>query len=373
MGDQNPNLDLLRSLAVLAVFATHQLESMAGCRPGGCSAFGVNTHFLGQAGVLIFFVHTSLVLMQSLERTRTNLCGWELIRHFYIRRAFRIYPLSICLIVLSITLSIPPNALGAPYRWEGLNWALSNLLLVQNVTHSGDVSNPLWSLPYEVQMYLMLPVLFLSLGAAGRREAERTKGSGLSRLAMIYAAGLALSVAHPLFRYLPCFLAGVAAYQLSGAVPARLPGWLWCPTITGAIALYAMTPYDVRLKAFPLCLLIGVTIPRFQANSGAIAAAAAQIAKYSYGIYLCHTPILWLLYRKLTVPGWQRPILAAIGTVAVSLACYHAIERPLIRIGGRLASRLSQETGDRNRPDSGRRIVEIAGPTRSCTGSATMV
>jgi len=38
---------------------------------------------------------------------------------------------------------------------------LANVLLLQNVTMSGSVVIPLWSLPYEIQMYLVLPAIFL--------------------------------------------------------------------------------------------------------------------------------------------------------------------------------------------------------------------
>lgn len=66
---QNSNLDILRSVAVLAVFLCHLLQVMAGCKFGERLAFGIETYSLGQIGVVIFFVHTSLVLMQSMERT----------------------------------------------------------------------------------------------------------------------------------------------------------------------------------------------------------------------------------------------------------------------------------------------------------------
>src|SRR5580704_7033323 len=92
------NLNILRSIAVLAVFVSHALQVMARCRLGEGRAYGVDTFALGRVGVLLFFVHTSLVLMQSLERTKLG--GWPLMRHFYIRRAFRIYPLSVCLVLL---------------------------------------------------------------------------------------------------------------------------------------------------------------------------------------------------------------------------------------------------------------------------------
>jgi peptidoglycan/LPS O-acetylase OafA/YrhL len=276
----------------------------------------------------IFFVHTSLVLMQSLERARTTRNGWALIRWFYMRRAFRIYPLSACVILLSIALSIPPNAVGVPYHWQGARWLLANLLLVQNIPGIPEVASPMWSLPYEVQMYLVLPVLFLLLTAANSRW----------RLAAICIVG-SLCPLQYLLRYVPCFLTGVIAYKLLGQVRPRLPAWLWCPTVIGAVALYVRAPYSTP-KEYLICLIIGVLIPLFRANRGPISAVAANIAKYSYGVYLCHTPILWLLYCKLAMPGWQRLLWLVLATAAVSVACYHAIERPLIEFGTRLANRV---------------------------------
>jgi peptidoglycan/LPS O-acetylase OafA/YrhL len=324
------NLDILRSVAVLTVLLTHLLQVTAGCKFDEHIAYGIETYSLGAVGVLLFFVHTSLVLMQSLERSSGARTGWRLVRFFYIRRAFRLYPLSISVILLSIALSIPPNALGTPYRWGGVRWLFSNLLLVQNISGSGLVAHPLWSLPFEVQMYLVLPALFLLVSPPK---------SGI-RLTVIYIAGVALSPLHFLFRYVPCFLAGVVAYKLARHVRPRVPAWLWGPTVVAAVAYYTWAPYSTRRpKDVMICVIVGILIPFFRANSGPIAAAAAQVAKYSYGIYLCHTPVLWLLYRKLSIPGWQRPIWLLIGTGAAAVACYRWIERPMIELGTRLANR----------------------------------
>jgi len=328
------NLDILRSVAVMAVFVTHTLQVSAGCKVGDHFAYGVETYSLGRIGVLIFFVHTSLVLMQSLERTGTDLSDLLLIRYFYIRRTFRIYPLSIFVVMLSIAFSIPKNALGIPYIWYGTKWLVRNLLLIQNIGDNNVVSAPMWSLPYEVQMYLVLPVLFLVL------RAHR----GSARLICIYFIGGFISLLHPVFRYLPCFLAGVMAYKLLETVRPRLWAWLWCPAVIGVVVLYVrLVPYsDGSWLADDLsCLIIGAMIPLFHKTAGTIATVASQVAKYSYGIYLCHTPIMWLLYRKLTIPHWQQPICLVIATGLVSVACYHAIEHPLIELGSRLANRMS--------------------------------
>jgi peptidoglycan/LPS O-acetylase OafA/YrhL len=243
---QDANLDILRAVAVLAVFLTHGLQVTAGVKYGEKLAYGVDTFALGRIGVLLFFVHTSLVLMQSLERTSARLAGWDLVRHFYVRRAFRIYPLSICLILLSLAFMIPPNALGGAYRWQGWNWFLSNLFLVQNITAQDSVASPLWSLPFEVQMYLVLPLLFLAL------RIPRVQGV----LFVSYLAGAVLSLMHPVFLYAPCFMSGVMAFKLLESGRPRFAAWLWFPALLGLVALYVGTPYsdDNWFKNVGVCL-----------------------------------------------------------------------------------------------------------------------
>ena len=329
---EDPNLDILRSVAVLAVFGTHTLQVIAGCKYGEHFAYGVETYAVGRIGVLLFFVHTSTVLMQSLERTAKRLFRWPLVLHFYIRRMFRIYPLSVCLILLSITLSIPPNALNVPFRSHGMKSLVANLLLIQNITGNRDVASPLWSLPYEVQMYLVLPILFLSL-----------RGSkAFARLGLLYLNGIILGVFFPLCQYVPCFLAGVIAYQLLRTLKPRFPGRLWCPAMIGTAILYTITP-ESWSKDVLCCLAVGLSIPLFYRKAGIIATCASHIAKYSYGIYVCHTPVLWLLYRKLTLPAWQRLSGLVILTGILSVVCYYVIEHPLIQIGARLANKVSMK------------------------------
>src|ERR1017187_9066946 len=57
---------------------------------------------IGIFGVLLFFVHTSLVLMYSMRRS--HLTGFALVKDFYIRRFFRIYPLSILAVLMAVAL-----------------------------------------------------------------------------------------------------------------------------------------------------------------------------------------------------------------------------------------------------------------------------
>jgi peptidoglycan/LPS O-acetylase OafA/YrhL len=50
-----------------------------------------------------------------------------------------------------------------------------------------------------------------------------------------------------------------------------------------------------------LCLVLGASLPFFrELTNRHICIAAQNLAKYSYGIYLCHYPLMWFFYRKLS-------------------------------------------------------------------------
>ena len=161
---ESGNLDFLRTTAVLLVVTQHLCKRLRIDQLGW-----IPTSSLGWFGVLLFFVHTSLVLMYSMERT--PLSGWPLVRNFYIRRLFRIYPLSILTVVVAVALSVDSSINGI----AGLSWGsrpgrvslLAHLLLVQNIAQVKSIVNVLWSLPFEVQMYVLLP--FYSSGFGGVR------------------------------------------------------------------------------------------------------------------------------------------------------------------------------------------------------------
>jgi peptidoglycan/LPS O-acetylase OafA/YrhL len=66
------------------------------------------------------------------------------------------------------------------------------------------------------------------------------------------------------------------------------------------------------------------------------------VAKYSYGIYLFHTPCIWLAFGKGRALGTVASTFCLIALVAASSALsYHLIEDPLIRVGKRVASRMT--------------------------------
>jgi peptidoglycan/LPS O-acetylase OafA/YrhL len=332
-----PNLDALRALAVLLVFADHVLETAA----GGAGTFGPFDRYLGRLGVLLFFVHTCFVLMFSLERQGGS--GWPLSRAFYVRRVLRIYPLAVAC-VLGVVL------VGVPVRpWDEFSFPAAfdlaaNFALVTNLTLSPDVIAPLWTLPVELQMYVLLPGIFLLVA----RDDSGDPAPVTSLYLLSVAAALVLPGLSPrlsLFACAPAFMAGVVAYVFWQRAASRWPAWAWLPFLAAVVAAYVaveeITPgvHHAELAA-AITLVVGLAIPLFkQSSSRTLNFATRTLARYSYGIYLFNLPALWFAFEVMPDGTAEVRLLVAVGVTALLAAAgHHLIEAPFMRLGRRVRS-----------------------------------
>jgi len=344
------NLDILRAVAVTLVFGNHLTVTL---QIRGWGSFG-------HLGVLLFFVHTALVLMMSMART--GLRGAALYENFLIRRLFRMYPLSVLCVLLVVILKIPITAWAAGYVWQGWRVFVSNLLLTQNLTHSVSVNGVLWSLPYEIQMYALLPIIYLIL--------DKRRKPSTAILLWLLSVVIAFSecVLQPfgsddrylLTRYFPCFMSGIVAWSMMRrSTRPRCPSWAWPIALAGLVLLsrtltarinlhpaaagdHSWHSYFADVASDWICAtLTGLLIPFFaQMQNAAVRLIARTVAKYSYGIYLFHVPVLWftLVRFRTQWPGLNLA-LALLSLAVVSVAAYHFIEEPFIEWGKRLANR----------------------------------
>ena len=335
------NLDLLRAFAVLLVLGAHLFLAIA---PNGVPGLG---HFssLGIFGVLVFFVHTSLVLMLSLERMRERDVS-STTASFYLRRVFRIYPLAIITVLLATAFKY--CTLTGPELW-------ANIALVMNFTQSPLAIAPLWSLPYEMDMYVVLPFLFIF---AQRYRSAWAVFALMPLSAIVALLQPAWLPRFDVIQYAGCFLPGIIAYRLSRA-PRRCswPPLLW-PVLMVAMALgySAVAALHIR-PAFPLrwtaCLVLGWAAPRFQdIPYEQVRHWAGVVAKYSYGIYLMHTFSLHIAFVSLAGFNvlFRWPVFLVTIVVFPYLA-YHLIEKPGIYFGKRLAAHFFPPRGGQPAPD----------------------
>ena len=319
-----PNLDLLRSIAVTYVVIDHSFLANGIKELGRWSTF-----WLGDVGVYMFFVHTSLVLMWSLERKPHTL-------DFYIRRAFRIYPLAWVAILCVFLFHAPVMGYfyhvphPVPARAFVESW-----LLMQNLGRGWNFIGVLWSLPLEVQMYLFLPALFFFV----RKNFSLWPILVLWTFIVAYDHQHSSSAVNDFAVVIPDFLCGVIAYISYSRRKPMVPGWLLPVYIVVLTLLYLVKPNTFRSWYF--CLALGLGLASFrEIRAPWLIRASHEVAKYSYGIYLFHSFALVLAFYLL--PGKPLALQLAIEFAAIAIfavAAYHLVEKPMIKLGSRLAAR----------------------------------
>jgi peptidoglycan/LPS O-acetylase OafA/YrhL len=343
-------LDGLRGVAILLVLAFHFRLI-----PGGW--LGVDIFF-----VLSGFLITTLLAEEWQRRGSISL------KHFYLRRALRLLPafLTLLMCYLLISLLFPPAAgMGARLRevlvaacyvanWPGLHQT--------NMPVLGHT----WSLSVEEQFYLLWPLLFflmLRLGLS-RRRILTLVGAGI-----IVSAALRIV----LYRMYPVMGPEKAAniMRLYMGLDTRADALL-VGCLTGLLATWGMLPRSRRflfwgsLTTLGAALLLGYlaltrsmehsqfyhglftavafmaacNIARLLAGPLPLVSPALEcrpligIGRISYGLYLFHIPVLALLPLDLAYPVFL--FMALVGTFACAGLCYFLIERPCLRLKSRL-------------------------------------
>ena len=338
---ESSNLDVLRDTAVLLVLFAHLMVFW------GVPLLGrLTVIYLGLLGVLLFFVHTSLVLMFSLERQTAKMGPRHAWLIFMIRRCFRVYPLSMLIVTVIFFAKIPAVSLGThTLKVADLNWwgYIANLGLFQNLTNATSVVGPLWSLPYEMQMYVLLPALFWF--------ALRLRS--VWGLLVLWLCAVSLALVQMEFgripdfvKYVPCFLPGIIAFKLSKSAVPRIP-FAFLPVLLAVWSvLFGITPKSVQYPvAWLICLFTGILLPQFiEVKSSSVKLVSHLLAKYSYGIYIAHYVCIWAAFMALQqLPLPVQWVVFWGLMVGLPAALYHTVEGPMIKYGNTLTKRMFAE------------------------------
>jgi peptidoglycan/LPS O-acetylase OafA/YrhL len=362
------DIELLRAIAVLGV-VFHHVQGMP--FPGGLPHLE-SSAALGQLwwGVDLFFAISGFVIGRSLipllHGCSSRQHFWEVTREFWIRRAFRLLPSAWLWLLLILFATVFVNSSGAFGSLQAnLRATLAGFLQFANFRFADAIfryeygaSFVYWTLSLEEQFYLLLPLLvlvsrkhlvwvLLALVAVQLvtwrtflLSAIRTDALALGVLLAIWSAQPGYLrwepkvLRHPVFSLLLLFVAG--------AVMA------WLATERFNFAFY-------RIGAIAILCAILVWVASYDRDyllpRGRLKSLLIWVGSRSYGIYLIHIPVFFLireLWFRFAPLGSQdvasHPVVVLITALTLitllSELNYRFIELPMRNRGARVVQRL---------------------------------
>lgn len=343
------HLDGLRAIAALAVMVEHLLGDLLQQVPLGTGPMSmaarsiVETLSLGRFGVALFFLISGFVVPFSIQGERP-------LRHFAISRLFRLYP------ALWLALAVLATAAWLSGEAPAAATVLANMTMAPPLFGQPWLSPIYWTLFVELVFYGLVALLF---AAAMLRNVSALLGLGLGLIAatvlpvqlrMHGVAALPVQYLgmHLSFLFLGLLLrlwlverrpgAGLTALALGFAQLAAI-----CAVSAYSLARgdhFIMEGLKPVLGAYLIAVAIFLAAIRLERPRSA---SLAGIGLISYAMYLFHGPVNAAVYRTLPLtgqPGDLAIMLICIGlTLALSWLIYRLVERPMIRLGRRLASK----------------------------------
>jgi len=352
MGADDPIIEALRGGAALMVLATHYTQFLM--PQAGLWGFA-------STGVDLFFVLSGYVFAPYMFGKPL------LLAPHLIRRFFRLYPLYVCALLLYVGLRLP-----APSAWDhfGIHLVMGHTLASLQIANF--YNSAFWSLPPEVEYYLLLPLLawtatrfpsvryrfvVLMLLAAAMHlalVAAATPDEGITAraIATIHLPGILIefmwgSMAYALVQRIGSartrllllavgllvlvgmgFLYASYVAQAHGSSSAP-PKW-----IGGNMGAGAALGYALLLSA----LINGPGQQTVKHDKSWLKSCFLFMGQLSYGVYLFHNGAPLILRRVLPeLSGITLVTLCIALTLLLAGAAHYAIERPLRNYGRKLS------------------------------------
>ena len=362
-----PALDGLRAIAMLGVILHHSFLATPtnGVRAIDPLVERGLTMFIPLA-VDLFFVISGFLITSILDRTRE---ADHPIRTFYARRAMRIVPLyyGFLLFVVLFLRDLPDQVVGAPGTMTLKFLFLTNIGVALDLNSVGWLFPHFWTLAIEEQFYLLWPLIILVLP----QRFNIRVCLGLMMFSIVARAVLAANVSlHAGIFLTPGRIDSLAAGSIVALLYHRRPDslrrtWSQVMRISGLGLLAAQAifiPIYIRDAGTAVVFWAGfmptlATLFFASAVAGLALKQDAGIsprwlvspllrsaAKYSYGMYVFHLPIIVLLghygliTRQASIAGLDLPyrlafffFIAAL-SYAAGLVSWHLYEKPLLKL-----------------------------------------
>jgi peptidoglycan/LPS O-acetylase OafA/YrhL len=351
-----PTLDGWRAIAIIGVMASHAGHSYSAAlgRESIFDRFALGTH-----GVNLFFAISGLLITSRLLE-EWDRSGSVSLKRFYVRRAFRILPPA--LLYLSCVALLGLFGLLPVTREEFVAATLffrNYLPPILGANGAGFFTSHYWSLGVEEHFYLFWPALLL---LAGRKRALPVAIT----IALLIAAWRHVEAWREIMLFnaiQPTYFARsdtridsimwgvVAALALARPeIRAVIERHLGTLVYLALLALYGAVTYRFGTRptvweASIVPVLIAGTVLRPRSVLGRVLENPVMrwIGRLSYSLYLWELFFVYYPGVPTTLGVWQTFPVNLIAAVGCATASYYLVERPLIRVGHRLAPAMSRD------------------------------
>jgi peptidoglycan/LPS O-acetylase OafA/YrhL len=343
-----PSLDGWRAVAILLVLGAHSIWA-TGFPDHLKPAFEL--YFDGSLGVRLFFIISGF-LITWLMLVEVDGTGTLSLKHFYIRRCLRIFPVYFAFVAVMAVLHFTAVSPQSGRSWFGI------LTFTRNTFGYDAISAHLWSLSVEEQFYALWPGLFILLGC-GKNLRRILEVLLLLALFSIWVDGLnplhgtfpnafnlpldffyfvhclafgcagAVLLAHKRDQLLACFKKYSALTTSLALVLIFLPGLLTRHHFGGLFLV--KHGGNFQILGFTILILHSVIEPRFWLYRGLNLRPVRALGVLSYSLYIWQQ-LFWgapsgLPFREYWWCGlWIIPLLAT------ALLSYCGLERPLFKL-----------------------------------------
>jgi peptidoglycan/LPS O-acetylase OafA/YrhL len=359
-----PALDGLRGIAILLVLMRHSIFIVKTTSKFLLPVLAVGK--LTWSGVDLFFILSGFLIGGILLDAKSSP---RYFRTFYLRRAFRIYPLYYVVAVVFLSRFVPfhlPSGALVGHPRLPIPWA-AYLTLTQNFWLFGlpGAMEATWSLCIEEQFYLVIPLL---MRIVSRRQLV------ITLVSMIIGAPFLRMFLH--YRYphgdyfcyvlAPCRADALCLGVLSAVLVRDASAWRWLVANrswlqVGLISLFVgviymtwrgygafqapMTTFGLSwIALFYTCILLLVVSD----SQGGVRNALCKpwltgLGTLAYCIYLVHVPLLHagrhvfaMVFEASSTTNWfLGGLVGIVSSLIVAVVSWRFFEKPLLRMGHR--------------------------------------
>jgi peptidoglycan/LPS O-acetylase OafA/YrhL len=377
VSQRNPGLDYLRTLSISIVLANHCLIGFF-FETGKAEFSGVTAYVSASAVVSIewLFVLSGYLIGSMMIRSYERPGTWfDRSRDFWLRRWFRTVPNYYLFLLVNVALVSFGVAPGA-FHWTYLVFC-QNLYLPEQVPHFFGES---WSLATDEWFYFLMPLLLglvLLLKRVGVQTAFLLTATVLIVVPMIARA---LHTVPPDFFTWDAQIRRITVFHLDatgwGVLAAAInrwkkPWWLKnvrskaftgaAMTLAGLAMIWWLVGFQweadaahAAMNALSLTLIGAGTllllpwITSVVTEGRALDLVVEKTSLYSYSIYLCHFPLIFIVKRLFGVgseTGEATMFLAVavwlLAVYAVSAAVFSRFEKPVSDLRERYTRRIN--------------------------------